>query len=397
MEEENITFQAPKGIFFNPAMRFCRSMSSLAVGAIGAIGTIGANDKIGANGTASAGIEIIDAFSASGIRGIRYAKENRDVSGLTFIDIEKRAIAAAKKNAKANKLKAAGVALNISRAAFEHTADFIEIDPFGTPSPYLADAMRFLNNRKEAYLSVTATDVAVLCGGKLAACMKNYQARPLNCTFTHEIGLRIMIRRIVDVAAEFNMGAEPLASFSDQHYLKSVLKLKRSAEAAFESQKKAGHITLCRICGWRKEAQFPVPNCEFCGSENAEPETTPKPGTQNSKPGIDWAGPLWLGELHDRGFIRAMKGLNNKRDYADKEKIGKFFSLMEGEVGMPPYYYNLHEICKLHRIQPVPKFDDVLERLATRGFKATRTHFSPISIKTDAPLHDIMEASGWKN
>jgi tRNA (guanine26-N2/guanine27-N2)-dimethyltransferase len=92
-----------------------------------------------------------------------------------------------------------------------------------------------------------------------------------------------------------------------------------------------------------------------------------------------------------------MKYLNIKKNYADKEKIGKFLSLMDNEVGMPPYYYNLHEVCKLQNIQPVPKFDDVLERLTGRGFKAARTHFSPISIKTDASLHDIMEASGWKN
>jgi tRNA (guanine26-N2/guanine27-N2)-dimethyltransferase len=371
LEEDGIKFTVPKGIFYNPNMRFCRSISSLAVGAIGEP------------------IEVVDAFCASGIRGIRYAKENRNVKKLTFIDIEKTAMTAAKKNAKANKVKAkiGADARNISIAAFDNGADFLEIDPFGTPSPYLADAMRFFNSKKEAYLSVTATDVAVLCGGKIAASMKNYQAKPLNCSATHEIGLRIMIRRIVDVAAEFNMGAEPLISFSDQHYLKTIVRLRRSAELAFQSQRKAGHISFCKNCAWRTVSRFPVSSCGFCGIETRNPEP---------KTPLDWAGPLWLGELHHRRFIIDIKFMNDQRSYADKAKLSQFLSLMEGEVGMPPLYYNLHELCSLHKIQPVPKFNDTIDSLAARGFIARRTHFSPICIKTDAQLPDLLEALGWK-
>ncbi len=208
MEEEGIRFNVSKGVFYNPQMRLCRSMSSLAVGAIG--------EKM----------DVVDAFTASGIRGIRYAKENRNVWKLTLLDIEKAAIRDAKKNARSAKLnarKTTTAAGNISRLAFELDADFLEIDPFGTPSPYLVDAFRFFNTKKTAYLSVTATDVAVLCGGKTAPCMKNYHSKPMNNEFTHETGLRIMIKKIAETAAEFNMGIRPLVSFSDKHYLKSVL------------------------------------------------------------------------------------------------------------------------------------------------------------------------------
>jgi tRNA (guanine26-N2/guanine27-N2)-dimethyltransferase len=362
LEEEGIVFAVPKKIFYNTAMRFCRSISSLAVGAI------------------EEPLEVVDAFCASGIRGIRYAKENKNVNKLTFIDIEKTAITAAKKNAKANKVKAkvSADARNISLAAFDNDADFLEIDPFGTPSPYLADAMRFFNSRKVAYLSVTATDVAVLCGGKLAASMKNYQAKPLNCSFTHEIGLRIMLRRIVDVAAEFNMGIEPLISFSDQHYLKAILKMRRGAQEAFDCQSQAGFISFCKKCAWRAASKFPVQKCGSCGAET------------------DWAGPLWLGELHDKCFVTLMRSINNQRGYADKAKLSNFLSLMEGEVGMPPYYYNIHELCKIHHIQPVPRFDDYIKALTALGFTARRTHFSPICIKTDAPFRSVLEALGWK-
>ncbi len=346
--EEKIKLSISKKVFYNPAMRLCRSMSSLAVGAI--------KDEL----------EVVDAFCASGIRGLRYVKENKNVKALTFVDIEPEAIKLAKKNAKANKVKAEFKTGNISRLALDLIADFVEIDPFGTPSPYLVDAFRFFNPKKTAYLSVTATDVAVLCGGKVAPCMKNYHSKPLNNEFTHETGLRIMLKRIAEVAAEFNMGITPLVSFSDKHYLKSVIKLQRSADLAFESLQSLGYVSYDKETGSRTSGQFP-------------------------EAGMDYAGPLWLGELHDKKFITSMKKINEKRKYEDMEEISGMLEMMENEVGMPPYYYNVHAICKLKKLGRIPNMKELIEKIESKGYKATRTHFSNISIKTDAPYELVLE------
>ncbi len=345
--EEGIKLGKSKDVFYNPAMTLCRSISSLAVGAMG--------EKL----------DLVDAFCASGIRGIRYAKENRNVKSLTFIDIEPAAIRLAKRNAKANRVKAGFRTGNISKLAFEMAADFVEIDPFGTPSPYLVDAFRFFNPKKSAYLSVTATDVAVLCGGKTAPCMKNYHSKPLNNEFTHETGLRILIKRISEVASEFNMGITPLVSFSDRHYLKTILKVTRSADLAFKSLKRWGYLSYDRKTGARSSGPFP-------------------------DEGLDYAGPLWLGELHDRQFIRKMGKLNKRRDYSEKEEIAEMLSMMENEVGMPPYYYNIHAICKIRRLGQLPPMEKIMERLRKKGYKAHRTHFSDVSIKSDAPYGEII-------
>ena len=351
----------PKGVFYNPQMRFCRSMSSLAVGSI--------PDRI----------DLVDAFCASGVRGIRYAKENRNVKSITFLDIEKAAINAAKRNAKANRLKAGFKHGNISQLAFECATDFLEIDPFGTPSPYLLDGFRFFNPKKVAYLSATATDVAVLCGGKTAACLKNYHSKPLNNEFTHETGLRIMVKRIAEVAAEFNMGIEPLVSFSDKHYLKTIVKARRSAELAYESMKSLGHIYHCGKCGFRGSGQFPAEACPGCKGKT------------------DFAGPLWLGELHQKPFLKRMAKLNDRREYSDREAMAGMLSLLEGEIGMPPYYYNIHKMTKLRGKGEIPKMGVILSRLREKGHKAVRTHFSKVSIKTDAPYEEILEAMGWRS
>ncbi len=358
MEEEKVKFATSKSVFYNPEMRFCRSMSSLAVGAIGEP------------------LELVDAFCASGIRGIRYAKENKNVKRITFIDIDQAAVTLAKKNARANRLKFEAKKGNVSKLAFETVADFLEIDPFGTPSPYLVDAFRFFNPKKSAYLSATATDVAVLCGGKAAPCMKNYHAKPLNNEFTHETGLRILLKRMAETAAEFNMGITPLISFSDRHYLKTVLHVNRSADDAYGSLKRFGYVSWCRKCGWRASGVFPQ-DCQNCRSAIGS--------------GVEFAGPLWLGELHDAQFLRKMAQLNKKRAYSDVAQLGRMISLMEGEIGMPPYYYNIHDMCKMQKCVSVPKMDVVLEKLQGMGHEARRTHFSPISIKTAAPYRALVD------
>ena len=365
-EEESIKFSVPEGVFYNPQMHFCRSFASLAVGAI------------------PKELVVCDAFCASGIRGIRYAKENQNVKEMLFVDIDKAAVSAAKKNAKTNKIKKAKfVHGNISRVVFDICADFLEIDPFGSPAPYIYDAFRVFNPLKEAYLSVTATDVAVLCGGKTRACMKNYHARPMNNEFTHETGLRIMIKKIAEVAAEFNMGITPVVSISKLHYLKSIIRVTRGAEEADKSLNSLGYVNYCKKCGWRSSSQFPVaglqcPECNKTGNRK-------RSGVSETQ----YAGPLWLGEIHDKAFLDEMLKLNGERSLAHKKQLEKILLAMKNEVNLPPYYYDIHHLCRIFDKKEVPSMQYVISCLKENGHFAARTHFHDTAIKTDAPLKTI--------
>jgi tRNA (guanine26-N2/guanine27-N2)-dimethyltransferase len=89
-----------------------------------------------------------------------------------------------------------------------------------------------------------------------------------------------------------------------------------------------------------------------------------------------------------------MAAHNEQRNYSDKAEIGRMLGLMATEIGMPPYYYNIHALCKLAKTISVPTMDSVLKRLQSSGFRADRTHFSPISIKTDAPPKAVRDAAG---
>jgi len=355
MLEEDIGFHmGTTSVFYNPKMTFCRSFCSLAVGAL------------------DTKLNILDGFSASGIRGIRYAKENK-VSSVTFLDFKKSAITLLKKNKKKNKVKGKIVYEEFGRFLLNNKVDFdlIEIDPFGTPVPYLYDAIRAMNRKKSFYLSATATDTAVLCGPESKACMRNYHSKSLNNEFTHENGIRILLKTILDNATEFNFGIEPIFSLSNRHYLKVLVKLVRSAESADESIEKIGYTSFCSSCGWRSSGKKIIDKCAKC------------------KKKTDFAGPLWLGELHDKKTLQKMKKLNQKRDYGDKEELDKTISLMLGEIGMPPNYYNVHQMCKRLNAKEGPKLEALVEKLKKKGFKAERTHFSSFSIKTNAPFEKL--------
>lgn len=362
MNEEKIVFDCPEGIFYNPKMRFCRSIYSLAIGA------------------ADAKLNVIDAFCASGIRGIRYAKENKNVVSTVFLDWSSNCMKFAKKNAKKNKVKQvkfiSSDVISFLVGNFYDSKidfDFVELDPFGTPAPYLWPVFFSMQKKKSFYLSATATDTAVLCGPEAKACLKNYHSRNLNNEFTHENGLRILIKRIAEVAAEFNFGITPLFSLSDRHYLKVLVKCENSAVKADESVKKLGYIHYCS-CGWRDSSRRVREKCLICGKEP------------------DYGGLLWLGDTSDKVFVEKMLELNKKRGYADENEISKVLGNVKNEISLPPWYFDLHRTCKRLGTGGVPKMENVLSELRKRGFAAFRTHFSDVSVKTDASVDDVEKA-----
>jgi tRNA (guanine26-N2/guanine27-N2)-dimethyltransferase len=72
---------------------------------------------------------------------------------------------------------------------------------------------------------------------------------------------------------------------------------------------------------------------------------------------------------------------------ADSEEVKRILSTIAGEVETP-FYYNVHLLAK--RIKATPRdMETILNRLRDSGYASSRTHFSPVSIKTDAPIKVI--------
>jgi tRNA (guanine26-N2/guanine27-N2)-dimethyltransferase len=347
------------GLFFNPHMRLNRSVSSLAVGAI------------------EERLDVIDGFSATGVRGLRYALENDNVESVTFVDIDPRARVGLEVGERLLPHKRFSFCnSDFNECVMSLSANFIEVDPFGSPIPFVFPAAYTLSRLSRSFLSLTATDTAVLCGPEVKACVKRYGGRSLNAFFTHEIGVRLLLYKVATFINPIDLAFKSLFVLSFRHYIKVFLELKRGARAAQRQSEERGFVVLCEHCGyqamkrdcpvsWKKDV------CPRCGHE------------------MRVAGPLYTGDIVEPQFINKMIVLNDQREYADKHEIAVLLHhTLNENVSLP---YSPHFLAKVLRLPRIPSWQWIAERVAERGGKVFRTHFSPFFFKTDLSVDEVLD------
>ena len=112
------------------------------------------------------------------------------------------------------------------------------------------------------------------------------------------------------------------------------------------------------------------------------------------------AGPMWLGELWDAGFLGGvLKDFNDRMAdiatgretdsglvaaFACGKRLARMLETMNEEAGLPAFFFELDECARCLRAGP-PKIVTLIETLRAAGFRASRTHFSPTGFRTDAP------------
>ena len=192
------------GVFYNPVMSLNRDVSVLLL------------DSIDKNN-----LQIADPLAASGVRSIRFLKElGKDkIKNISINDMSNDAIKSIKDNLALNKIqyrnnKKISIINEDANLFLLNSAgfDYIDIDPFGTPNPYLDSACRRL--ARNGILAVTATDTSALCGTYPGACIRKYWAIPRKDCMMHETGLRILIRKAQLVAAQYDKALNPIFSYS---------------------------------------------------------------------------------------------------------------------------------------------------------------------------------------
>ena len=163
--------------------------------------------------------------------------------------------------------------------------DIIDIDPFGTPVPYLDSAFRALKNK--GLIAATATDLAPLCGVHAKACLRKYGGKPIRTEYCHEVAVRLLAGCMAKVAAQHDIGVQILFSHSSDHYIRVYAQIGYGAKKADESLKSTGYILHCFSCMHREiiYQPFGCPTCPECGAK------------------MDYAGPLWTGTIADQAFV----------------------------------------------------------------------------------------------
>ncbi len=358
---DKVSSNAP--VFYNPKMEFNRDMSILALQTY--------------QKEVDREINICDLFGGSGIRGIRYKKEIDGCGQVNINDISSLANKFTKINAKNNNVeiiidqKEANIELRNNIGKF----DVIDIDPFGTPSPFLDSAG--YNLKRDALLCVTATDTSCLSGTYKAPCIRKYNAKPYRSEYYHENGIRILIGFVALTLAKYQKYLEVKMSHSTEHYMRVYMKIKKGSKATDESLKNIGYISHCNKCLHRI-----IVNEGIAGNI---PKYCPECGEK-----FITAGPMWLGPIQNSEFIQGMIETSQEKELNTKDKLLKLLNQCKEEAEAPVSFYHIHKMCKLLHVS-APKLNDFISKLEKHGFKAIKTHYEPLGIKTEATSKEILE------
>lgn len=309
-------------VFYNPAMKLNRDISVLIC-------------KIMKSLTAA------DLLAATGVRGLRLKKEAK-VPYVYVNDASPIAFDFIKKNAKLNKLKISAFNLRAheflaTRYKRKHSKyGYVDIDPFGTPVPFLDAGVKAIVENRKGIIAVTATDTSALCGTYRNACLRKYGSKPLYNYLMNEIGLRILIKKVQEVAAQYDIALAPMFAHTTRHYMRCYLQAERGADKTDAILKQIGM---------------------FKG-----------------------AGPMWLGPLYDVELVEKMQKISLKDSNISAETKQLLFAIKNEASISIVGFYDLSEL----QLKQVPKINNVIRKLQEKGYKAARTHFSQTGIKTNA-------------
>lgn len=354
-------------VFFNPVMELNRDLAVLALQAF--------------QGIVRRELKVCEPLAGCGIRGIRMATEVDDVGSVVVNDINEDAFRLSEFNVEKNGLEGKVMVRNEDAnfllsgfAAPRKRFDFVDIDPFGSPVPFMDSALRA--TRRGGMLALTATDLAPLCGVHPKACVRRYGGKPLRTEYCHELAIRLLAGALATSAAKHDLSTTVVFSHSSEHYIRLYALVDYGARKADATLKNMGYILHCFSCFHREGAAKVAIN-----SKTACPECSKK---------MNAAGPLWTGQIVNEDFVASMQRVAKTKSFRNKRIINKLLLLLREEAMAPITYYAVDKICDKLGLT-VPPINRVVTKLREKRHETRLTHFSTHGIKTDALAKTVQE------
>jgi len=349
-------------VFYNPVMKFNRDISILVL-----------------NNSGVKNFQIADILAGSGVRSIRFLLElKKGVMKTLFVnDIDKNFVALFKKNLKLNDIKLnKTTSKNILITSYDanmmllgyNGCDYIEIDPFGSPNDFLASSIVRLS--RGGILAVTGTDTASLSGTHYTTCKRSYWGKPLHNGLMHEVGLRILIRKIQLIGAQHDKALIPIYTYFKDHYNRIIfrcIKGKLEADKLIDQHK---YLLYCNKCMSFKVSEYNYIKCDNCNEF------------------MIYSGPMWTGKLYDEKLAeKIFKSNKDKTNTKFLETIMQESKLdARGIVG----FYDIHELCQYYK-KTIPNSETLMKQITEKGHNVSRTHFALVGIKTDMPVGELVK------
>lgn len=345
IEEGNIKLNLDKSIlenipkrkmevFYNPIMSLNRDLSVLLLCSLKKMGHRIENVSLPTCG--------------SGVRGIRFLKDIKGIK-VYFNDLNKKALMNVKINLKLNKLtkifnknyKISNLDANLF--FLRNKFDYVDIDPFGSPNPFLQNAILSLTHK--GILAVTATDTAAFCGTYPQAAMRKYFSKVKRTPYMHEFGLRILIKHVIEIAAQYEIAMHPIFYHSSDHYFRVYFIKYKSKSKTLELINELKNVEI------DENNLFKI---KLLGQSYT-------------------IGPMYVGKF--KRYQGLLEEMNRNKDLLNlSKKTIKLFDIIYHEYDNFGFY-NLHDISKNRVINP-PSIKEVLKNV-----DATRTHFAQNSLK----------------
>ncbi len=328
-------------VFFNRQMAFNRDVSVMFFLSI---------EKLGS---------ALDAMASTGARAVRIGNEARGDIQIVANDKDREAMEYIERNIELNSLQNCLAShCDLRQLLAQQLYDYVDLDPFGTPVPFISASIQ--GCRRHGFLALTATDTASLSGTFPRKSLRRYGARSMRSPFGHETGLRILIGHMAREAAKLDRGIRPLLCFYADHYFRIHLRLEEGGGKADATLSHLGYVDYDPSSGSRSLASLP---------------TSPRS-----------IGPLWTGPLHSSELLQRM---SVPESLAEPERCTKYLQLWINELTVDsPFFFDNDEIASALKASP-PSLSKVLEKLNEVGH-TTRTHFSPTGFKTDLPYPEIV-------
>ena len=237
--DENKIGPAIKGenpVFYNPAMSRSRTRSVLLM-------QYAIENELLGNGP----IYAVDGLSATGLRARRWLNELPQDSAkrikATIIDMNQFALNLALKTHEEfppvhSKGELKAINGDLRSVILNQGWHWVDIDPYGSPIPFLDTAVQSI--ARKGILEVSATDTAALTGSSKNPLLRRYGARVRNDGLAHDSALRVLLATVGRAASKHERRIEPLISIWDSHHLRVSVRVIRSIEGANKIEESLG-------------------------------------------------------------------------------------------------------------------------------------------------------------
>ena len=340
--------QAQMEVFYNPIMASNRNIAILLLRSL-------PHQKM----------KLADPLAGSGIRALRMFQEvpKKKIDSIAVNDHKENFLRIFKENTDLNKIYSRKISAHSLDASLfllhQEGFDYIDLDPFGSPNPYLGAAIARIS--RKGILAVTATDTAALTGTYTSVTRRKYWAEPLRNYLMHEIGLRILIRKIQLLGTQFDKALVPILSYSKDHYYRLYFQCEKGKEKCDAIVRQHQYFLFCNSCLNFKTSPY---NWEKCSCGGA----------------FQFAGPLWSGALINQSIITTIAKNN---PFPEEQK---FLDLLQREATIHTVgFYDLHEVASHYKLD-VPKIDLVVQKTA-----GVRTTFSPTGVRCTKSLVEMLK------